>query len=64
MNSYAIDELPTPRQMVRVLDEYIVGQAHAKKVLSVAVYNHYKRVGGVGAARQGGGGLVGGREGT
>jgi ATP-dependent Clp protease ATP-binding subunit ClpX len=45
LNSYAIDELPTPRQMVRVLDEYIVGQAHAKKVLSVAVYNHYKRVG-------------------
>jgi ATP-dependent Clp protease ATP-binding subunit ClpX len=37
--------------MVRVLDEYIVGQAHAKKVLSVAVYNHYKRVGAEGERR-------------
>jgi ATP-dependent Clp protease ATP-binding subunit ClpX len=36
---------------VRVLDEYIVGQAHAKKVLSVAVYNHYKRVGAEGERR-------------
>jgi len=43
--AYAIDDLPTPKEMVRVLDEYIVGQAHAKKVLSVAVYNHYKRIG-------------------
>ena len=43
--AYTIDELPTPKEMVRVLDEYIVGQAHAKKVLSVAVYNHYKRIG-------------------
>ena len=37
--------------MVRVLDEYIVGQAHAKKVLSVAVYNHYKRIGAEGERR-------------
>lgn len=34
----------TPRQINEKLDEYIVGQDHAKKVLSVAVYNHYKRV--------------------
>lgn len=49
--SYAVDELPTPKEMCRVLDEYIVGQAHAKKVLSVAVYNHYKRIGAEGAGR-------------
>jgi ATP-dependent Clp protease ATP-binding subunit ClpX len=49
--SYAVDDLPTPKEMVRVLDEYIVGQAHAKKVLSVAVYNHYKRVGAEGERR-------------
>ena len=49
--SYAVDDLPTPKEMVRVLDEYIVGQAHAKKVLSVAVYNHYKRIGAEGERR-------------
>lgn len=37
-------ELPTPRDIMARLDEYIVGQQEAKKVLSVAVYNHYKRV--------------------
>jgi ATP-dependent Clp protease ATP-binding subunit ClpX len=36
--------LPTPREMNQKLDEYIVGQTKAKKVLSVAVYNHYKRI--------------------
>ncbi len=36
--------LPKPHQIKEVLDEYVIGQEHAKKVLSVAVYNHYKRL--------------------
>ena len=38
------DKLPTPREIKERLDEYIVGQEEAKKTLSVAVYNHYKRI--------------------
>lgn len=38
------DKLPVPREIKEVLDEYVIGQARAKKVLSVAVYNHYKRL--------------------
>ena len=38
------DELPKPREIFSFLDDYIVGQERAKKILSVAVYNHYKRV--------------------
>ena len=38
------DELPKPREIFTFLNDYIIGQDHAKKILSVAVYNHYKRV--------------------
>ena len=37
-------KLPTPREINEILDEYVIGQPQAKKILSVAVYNHYKRL--------------------
>lgn len=41
---FKLDKLPTPSEMKAFLDEYIIGQHQAKKALSVAVYNHYKRL--------------------
>ena len=38
------EKLPTPVEIKEILDDYVIGQARAKKVLSVAVYNHYKRL--------------------
>jgi ATP-dependent Clp protease ATP-binding subunit ClpX len=43
-SDFKLERLMSPREIMRHLDEYVVGQEHAKRVLSVAVYNHYKRV--------------------
>ncbi|MHB1951722.1 MAG: ATP-dependent Clp protease ATP-binding subunit ClpX [Acidiferrobacteraceae bacterium] len=40
----ARNKFPKPQEIKQILDEYVIGQTHAKKVLAVAVYNHYKRI--------------------
>jgi len=42
--STAVKKLPTPHEIKAILDDYVIGQEIAKKILSVAVYNHYKRL--------------------
>ena len=39
-----LDNIPSPKEIKEILDEYVIGQEEAKKTLSVAVYNHYKRI--------------------
>ena len=40
----ALNDIPSPREFKEYLDQYVIGQDYAKKVLAVAVYNHYKRL--------------------
>src|SRR4030042_804023 len=42
--SVGLDDMPRPREIKEYLDQYVIGQEHAKKYLSVAVHNHYKRL--------------------
>ncbi|MEW5817180.1 MAG: ATP-dependent Clp protease ATP-binding subunit ClpX [Spirochaetota bacterium] len=44
LTSEFLDEVPTPKEIKEYLDQYVIGQEQAKKILSVAVYNHYKRI--------------------
>jgi ATP-dependent Clp protease ATP-binding subunit ClpX len=46
------DGVPTPREICAVLDDYVIGQQGAKRVLSVAVHNHYKRLSNAGKANE------------
>lgn len=39
-----VEEIPSPREIKKILDDYVIGQEDAKRTLSVAVYNHYKRI--------------------
>ena len=44
LTSEYLEEVPTPQEIKSYLDQYVIGQEVAKKTLSVAVYNHYKRI--------------------
>ncbi len=54
----AKSDLPTPHEIREILDQYVIGQNQAKKILSVAVYNHYKRLKHRRQERRGGAGQV------
>src|SRR2546429_5562412 len=47
------NKLPTPHEIRQILDQYVIGQELAKKILSVAVYNHYKRLDTAGKGEEG-----------
>lgn len=49
-SNISFDELPKPKEIFEYLSDYVVGQDRAKKTLSVAVYNHYKRINALGKA--------------
>ncbi|MEN9226858.1 MAG: ATP-dependent protease ATP-binding subunit ClpX [Thermostichus sp. HHBFW_bins_43] len=51
----SLAQLPKPREIMRYLDQYVIGQENAKKILSVAVYNHYKRLAAKAAPSSGAG---------
>ncbi len=49
----AITQVPSPQEIKAILDQYVIGQTRAKKALSVAVYNHYKRINAASTSREG-----------
>jgi ATP-dependent Clp protease ATP-binding subunit ClpX len=50
----SLGQIPKPRELKKYLDDYVIGQSEAKKVLSVAVYNHYKRLSDIQSKQNGG----------
>src|SRR5699024_8178868 len=47
-DTQVFDYIPRPQEILESLDEYVIGQTNAKRALSVAVYNHYKRINNIG----------------